>query len=282
VTRPFISFLTDFGTDGPAPICRAVMLSIAPDAQIVDLGHSIRKYAIRDAAFLLWSAVPYLPIGVHLAVVDPGVGTDRRPIALLTGRGDRFVGPDNGLLIPATGRAGGIVEARLLENRGLWLPVTSSTFHGRDVFSPVAAHLATGVDFAEIGPSIPVSDLVQLSLPSARVHDGWLETGVVYIDAFGNAWLAGVPDDLASAVGGLSGGRQLVLEVPAGDERSAAAGILAGRVELTWQPTFGRVAVGESLLYENSSGTIAAADNQGNLAARLGLAVDQPIRIRAA
>ena len=282
MTRPFISFLTDFGTDGPAPICRGVMLGIAPDAQIVDIGHNIRKYAIRDGAFLFWCAVPYLPAGVHVGVVDPGVGTDRRPIAILTARGDRFIGPDNGLFMPATERVGGIVEARVLENRDLWLPVTSSTFHGRDIFSPVGAHLAMGVDFAEVGPSIPASDLVQLALPAAHVHDGWLETAVSYIDSFGNARLAGVPNDLSSAVGGLSGGRRLVLEVPAGDERSAAAGIVAGRAELTWELTFGRVPIGATLLYEDSFGTISAADNQGNLAARLGLSVDQPIRIRAA
>ena len=144
------------------------------------------------------------------------------------------------------------------------------------------AHLAMGVDFAVVGPSIPASDLVQLSLPAAHVHDGWLETAVSYIDSFGNARLAGVPNDLSSAVGGLSGGRRLVLEVPAGDERSAAAGIVAGRAELTWELTFGRVPIGATLLYEDSFGTISAADNQGNLAARLGLSVDQPIRIRAA
>jgi S-adenosyl-L-methionine hydrolase (adenosine-forming) len=217
-----------------------------------------------------------------VAVVDPGVGTERRPIALLTARGDRFVGPDNGLLLPAAERAGAIVEARVLENRDLWLPQPSATFHGRDVFSPVAAHLAAGADFASVGPSIAIDELVPLALPTARVHDGWLETGVAFIDSFGNAWLAGRPDDLAAAVGELEGGRPLVLEVPAGAEGTAASGIVANRVDLTWQPAFGHVAVGAPLLYEDSSGTIAAADNQGNIAARLGLAVDQPVRIRAA
>jgi S-adenosylmethionine hydrolase len=282
MTRPFISFLTDFGTDGPAPICRGVMLSIAPDAQIVDIGHSIRKYAIRDGAFLFWCAVPYFPVGVHVGVVDPGVGTERRPIAIRTGRGDTFVGPDNGLFMPATGRVGGIVEARVLENRELWLAATSSTFHGRDIFSPVGAHLAMGTDFADVGPSIAPDELVQLTLPTPTVHEGWLETGVAFIDSFGNAHLSGGPADLAAAVGDLAGGRRLVLELPAGDERSAASGILAGRVELTWPPTFGRVPIGEPLLYEDSFGTISAADNQGNLAARVGLTVDQPVRIRAA
>jgi S-adenosylmethionine hydrolase len=282
MSRPFISFLTDFGTDGPAPICRGVMLSIAPDAQIVDIGHSIRKYAIRDGAFLLWCAVPYLPVGVHVGVVDPGVGTERRAIAILTERGDSFVGPDNGLFMPASERLGGIAEARVLENRDLWLAVTSSTFHGRDIFSPVGAHLAMGVPFEEVGPSVAAADLVQLSMPDARVHDGWLETGVAFIDSFGNARLAGRPDDLAAAVGPLEGGRRLVLEVAAGDAATAASGIVAGRVDVTWERTFGRVAIGESLLYEDSFGTLSAADNQGNLAARIRLAVDQPVRIRAA
>jgi S-adenosylmethionine hydrolase len=282
MTAPFISFLTDFGPDGPAPICRAVMLSIAPDARIVDLGHSVRKYAIRDGAFLLWTAIPFLPVGIHVAVVDPGVGTDRRPVAIRAGRGDVFIGPDNGLLMPAVERVGGVSEARLLENRDLWLPNTSATFHGRDVFSPVAGHLATGVPFDQVGPAIPGAELVGLSLPAPRVHEGWLDTAVAFIDSFGNARLAGQPGELAAAVGPLDPGRRLVLEIPAGDDRTAAGGIIADRVDLTWQPTFGRVAIGEPLLYEDSSGTIAAADNQGNLAARLGLAVDQPVRIRAA
>ena len=276
--RPFISFVTDFGPDGPAPTCRGVMLSIAPDAQIVDVGHSIRKYAIRDGAFLLWSAVPYFPVGVHVGVVDPGVGTERRPIALLAARGDRLVGPDNGLLMPAAERLGGVVEARVLENRELWLPVTSSTFHGRDIFSPVAAHLANGTDFAAVGSTIPVADLAALTMPTARVHDGWLETGVAFIDSFGNARLAGRPDDLAAAVGDLDGGRRLVVEIGGADD--GVDGV--DTVDLTWQRTFGRVDVGEPLLYEDSSGTISFADNQGDIASRLGLRVDQPIRIRAA
>jgi S-adenosylmethionine hydrolase len=136
--------------------------------------------------------------------------------------------------------------------------------------------------FETVGPAIAPADLVQLSMPSARVHDGWLETGVAFIDSFGNARLAGRPDDLAAAVGPLDGGRRLILEVAAGEPDTAASGIVAGRVEVTWQRTFGRVAVGESLLYEDSFGTLSAADNQGNIAARLGLAVDQPVRIRAA
>ena len=118
--RPFISFMTDFGVGSSAPsVCRGVMLGIAPDARLVDVTHAVRHFAVRDAAFLLARSVPYFPIGVHLAVVDPGVGTARRPIALRATRGDVLVGPDNGVLVPAAKALGGIEEARLLENRDL-------------------------------------------------------------------------------------------------------------------------------------------------------------------
>src|SRR5215207_5339465 len=163
--RPVIGFLTDFGLDGAAAICRGVMLSIARDAQIVDISHTVRKFAIGDGAYLLRSAVPWLPVGVHVAVVDPGVGTSRRPIAIRAARGDVLVGPDNGLLLPAAARLGGIVEARALENRAWMLPVTSATFHGRDVFAPVAAHLALGEGFEDVGPAVRPDGLVRLGLP---------------------------------------------------------------------------------------------------------------------
>src|SRR5689334_6941406 len=180
MTRPFISFLTDFGPDGPAAVCRGVMLSIAPDASIVDIAHGVRKFAIRDGAILLAMALPYFRVGVAVGVVDPGVGTERRAIAIRTNRGDLLVGPDNGLFRPVAAALGGIVEARVLDNRDLWLAsATSSTFHGRDIFSPVAAHLAIGEPFESVGPAIAESDLVPLVLPTATRHAGWLETGIV-------------------------------------------------------------------------------------------------------
>ncbi len=247
------------------------MLTIAPDAQIVDIGHSVRKYAIRDGAFLLWCAMPYLPVGVHVAVVDPGVGTARRAIAILTERGDVLVGPDNGLLVPAVERLGGIRETRLLENRALWLPTaTSSTFHGRDIFSPVGAHLAMGAPFETVGPAFDPADLVRLPWPEAAVRGDGLDTQVAYIDSFGNCRLAGVPTLLAQAVGGLESGKKLRLIRDGGQVENA-----------TWQTTFGETPVGSTILYEDSFGTISLADNQGNVAGRLRLAVDQPIVIRA-
>jgi S-adenosylmethionine hydrolase len=273
VSRPVVSLLTDFGPE-PAAICRGVILGIAPDAQIVDISHAVRKYTIRDGAWLLWCALPYLPLGAHVAVVDPGVGTDRRAIGIRTGRGDALIGPDNGLLIPAAERLGGIAEARTLDNAALALPVRSSTFHGRDLFAPVAAHLAMGIPFADIGASVEPADLVALRLPQPKIGDGALETSVVYVDSFGNARLAGFPADLEAALGGLEPGRPVTLRITRADGSTAEQPV-------TWERTFGAVALGATLLYEDSFGTISLADNQGNVAQRLGLLADAQIRIDA-
>jgi len=155
VAPPFISLLTDFGARDPsAGIMRGVILGIAPDATIVDISHEVRKFAIRDGALLLWCAVPYLPVGSHVAVVDPGVGTARRPVAIQAARGDVLIGPDNGLLMGGADRLGGAVAARELEAEEFRLPVVSTSFHGRDIFAPAAAHLARGIEFARLGREI--------------------------------------------------------------------------------------------------------------------------------
>ena len=176
--RPIITFLTDFGFDGAAATCRGVMLSICRDAEIVDVSHAIGKFAVADGAFVLRAALPFMPVGVHVAVVDPGVGTARRPIALRAGRGDVLVGPDNGLLVPAAEALGGIAEARELTEGSAWLPTISSTFHGRDIFSPVAAHLANGdVRFEDVGPLISADGLVRLPATVATARPGRIEHG---------------------------------------------------------------------------------------------------------
>ena len=271
--RPVITFLTDFGADSAAAICRGVMLGIARDAQIVDISHAVRKYAIRDGAYLLWSALPWMPVGVHVGVVDPGVGTSRLPIGIRTGRGDILIGPDNGLLVPAATRLGGIVEVRALENRALMLPRTTSTFHGRDVFAPVAAHLAAGRSFAEVGQAVDPRAIVELRFPDPSVTPGALDTSVVYVDSFGNLRLAGDRADLAAAVGPLDPGRPLVVTFAPLDGRPEI------RETVPWATTFGEVPVGRPLLYEDSFGRLAYADNQGDVASRLGLGVDRPARI---
>lgn len=275
MTRPFISFLTDFGPDAAAAICRGVMLSIAPDAQIVDISHSVRKYAIRDGAFLLWISLHWMPVGVHVAVVDPGVGTDRRPIGLLTNRGDILIGPDNGLLMPAAERLDGLREARLLENQAWMLETTSATFHGRDIFSPIAARLAAGRRFEEVGPAIDPATLVQLRFPEPTIRDDDLESSIVYVDSFGNLRLAGTRQDLTRAVGELAPGRRFRVEF----ERAGDGGIAE---VVPWARTFGEIPTGAPLLYEDSFGLLAYADNQGNVAARLGLEAGRAVRIRPA
>lgn len=275
-THPVIGFLTDFGLDGAAATCRGVMLSICPDAQIVDIAHTIRKYAIRDGAFLLRFALPYFARGVHVGVVDPGVGTARRPVAIRTGRGDVLIGPDNGLLLPAADALGGPEEARVLENRDLWLPVTSSTFHGRDIFSPVAGHLSAGsASFESVGPALQPGDLVRLPEPVARAHPGELETVVTYVDTFGNLRLAGERIQLDSAFGGLADGAMLQVEFGGVD------GDTIVQESVRYASTFGGVPVGTPLLYLDALGNLALADNQGSIAARLGIAPDRTVRIVA-
>src|SRR5688500_1592718 len=270
--RPIITFLTDFGLNGATAACRGVMLSICRDAQIIDVGHDIRKFAIRDGAFLLRFALPYVPVGVHVGVVDPGVGTRRRPIGIRTARGDVLIGPDNGLLPPAADALGGAVEARELTNRDLWLPVTTSTFHGRDIFSPVAAHLAAGdAEFATVGPEIALDSLIRLPEPEATVAEGSIETVVTYVDSFGNIRLAGGRHELAAAFGDLEDGTPMLAEFPRGP-----------REETRYGTTFATVPLGASVVYVDSLGNLAMADNQASLATRLGIGPDRSLRITRA
>jgi S-adenosylmethionine hydrolase len=267
MSERYLTFLTDFGDAAPAT-CRGVIWSILPDARINDLTHGSRQFGIRDAAVLLWSSLPYQPIGVHLAVVDPGVGTERRAIAIEVGRGDRLVGPDNGLFMPAADRLGGIVAAHELTNQALWRGSVSSTFHGRDLFAPVAAHLAAGLPIAEVGDPIAPDALVALAFPSPSVSDGGLDTSVLFVDTFGNARLAGDASDLAQLRGTLAPGDQFTLRIG------------ARMIAVPWQDTFGAVPAGELLLYQDADyAGLALAMNQGSAAAELALAADKPVRI---
>lgn len=271
-TRPVITFLTDFGPAAPA-VCRGVMFGIAPDANIIDISHQVPRYSVREGAGTLVFALQHMPVGTHVAVVDPGVGTERLAIAIRTARGDNLIGPDNGLLVPAAESLGGIVEARSIDNRALMLPVVSSSFHGRDIFAPVAAHLAMGTPFEAVGPVVPVENLVRLPVPSATIRDGSLDTVITHVLIFGNVTFAGTPPDLERAVGPLAPGRRLVVEF------GAVGGRPRTREETTWSDTFGRVPLGASLLMPDSEGRLSFADNQGDAATRLGLAIDQPARI---
>ncbi|HEY7940748.1 MAG TPA: SAM-dependent chlorinase/fluorinase [Candidatus Limnocylindrales bacterium] len=272
VDRPFVSLLSDFGLRDPsAGIMRAVILGIAPQANVVDISHDVAKFRVRDGALLLWCAAPYLPVGSHVAVVDPGVGTERRPIAVRVHRGDVLIGPDNGLLLPAAERLGGIVDARLLASTAHRLPVVSSSFHGRDIFAPAAAHLATGVPFAALGPELALDSLVRLTWPAPEVGHGTLAATVLYVDTFGNLKLGAEAGHLHAALGELAWGAPLRLSW-----RSAPKGVVA-----PWCETFGRVGPGLPLLYEDSYGRLCVAVNQGDAASLLSLQEDDRVTIRA-
>jgi S-adenosylmethionine hydrolase len=276
MARPFVSLLTDFGLRDPsAAICRGVVLGIAPDAEILDISHEVRKYAIRDGALLLWCALPYLPVGTHVAVVDPGVGTVRRPLAIRVARGDHLVGPDNGLLLMAADKLGGVTAAVELREAAYRLPVVSTSFHGRDIFAPAAAHLALGVALGRLGPPIDPATLVSLPVPEPRVLPGALETHVVYVDTFGNVKLTALAPALPEALGEVPFGTQLEIEL-------RPAGAPARPVSATWAETFGSVEPGALLLYEDSYGRLCLALNQGDATASLGLVDDVAVAIRRA
>jgi S-adenosylmethionine hydrolase len=270
MSRPVITFLTDFGARDPsAAIVRGVILSIAPDVTLIDISHEVRKFAVRDGAVLLWCALPYLPVGICVAVVDPGVGSDRRPIAVRTARGDTLIGPDNGLLLPAAERLGGVTEARLLANPDLRLPTVSASFHGRDIFAPAAAHLAMGVPFEALGPALDPADLVRLPWPGARAGDGWLETAVLYVDTFGNVKLGALANDFGQAFGRPT-------------DRAGLQLAIAGRVVgvIRWADSFADVSPGEPLVYLDSYERLCLAVNQGSAASRFGIAEDVAVTIR--
>jgi S-adenosylmethionine hydrolase len=271
MTGPLISFLTDFGLRDPsAAIMRGVVLEIAPDARIVDISHEVHKFAIRDGALLLWCALPYLPVGFHVAVVDPGVGTARLPIAIATTRGDILIGPDNGLLVAAAAdRLGGIRAVHVLEAEAYRLPVVSASFHGRDIFAPAAAHLARGVGIAALGRALDPAGLVPSPIRAAEAVEGELRSSIVYMDTFGNVKLAGLRADLEAALGPLSPGDRLTLHVD--DGRT---------IDTTWQATFGDVAVGSTLVYEDSYGRICLAASQANAAAIHSIVEDLEVAIR--
>ncbi len=270
--RPFVSLLSDFGLRDPsAGIMRAVVAGICPAAIVVDLSHGVDRFAIRDGALLLWSAVPYLPIGAHVAVVDPGVGTARLGIALQTLRGDTLVGPDNGLLMPAAARLGGITRAHLLEDPRFSLPEISSSFHGRDVFAPAAAHLASGVPIGELGRAVDPRRLLDLDWPAPAIHPGRLSSQAIYLDSFGNVKLSALADDLAAAMPGLRLGDRLTLGLGAGPARR--------EVGVRWVRTFGDVATGAALLTTDSYGRLSFAVHQGSAASTFGVTLDEVVEV---
>ena len=263
----YLSFLTDYGLeDGFVAACHGVSARIAPHADIIDVTHLVPPGDVRRGAAVLAQTVPYLPPAVHVAVVDPGVGTARRGVAVAAGD-SVFIGPDNGLLSWAVTAAGGAARAFSLTNRELWLSQVTPTFHGRDIFMPVAAHLAADAELAAAGEEIDVGDLVTLPAPERLVRDFTAAGEVLTVDRFGNVQLTITGAD-AAEIGVKPGGTVLVR---------------CGHRQLTlpYRDTFGAVATGELVAYTDSAGLVSIAVNGGNAAQRLGLPPGARVSITA-
>jgi hypothetical protein len=250
---PLITFLSDFGlADDFVGTCHGVIAKIAPDAHVLDITHGIRPGRVLQGALMLANTLPYMPVGIHLAVVDPGVGGGRRALAVRDAAGRHHVGPDNGLLLPAVDRFGGVAAVHELANAEYSLQPVSRTFHGRDLFSPAAAHLASGVDLAELGPPLDPDALVRLEIPQPQIGVNRVRATALGIDRFGNVALNVRRDQLDA------------LDLGAGT-----------RIELTCRGehfyavsarTFADAPRGQLILYDDSYGSLALAVSSGNAA----------------
>ena len=258
-----VTLLTDYGLDDEfVGVCHGVIRRAAPDAAIVDITHGVTRHAVREGALTLRNALPYMPAGVHVAVVDPQVGTERRAIAVRCAEEDRvLVGPDNGLLSLAWERFGGAVEAVDVSRSPHRLEPLSATFHGRDVFAPVGAALAAGAPFADAGEPVDPAELEALSLPEPRREGDALVAHALTIDGYGNVGLnVGHSDAMAAGM------------------RLGSRVDVNGSEALVVQ-TFADVPAGELLLYEDAWRSLALAVNRGDAAALLGLEADSEVRL---
>jgi len=262
-----VTLLTDYGRDDDfVGVCHGVIRRIHPEAEIVDITHGIERYAVRQGALVLRNTLPYMPSGVHVAVVDPQVGTERRALALRTGDRRILVGPDNGLLSLAWERCGDVDQVVDITRSPHRLEPVSATFHGRDIFAPVAAHLAAGAELADAGDPIEPESLARVQLPDPRVDDGAVVAHALVIDHFGNVGL-NVDHERLTGSGLTLGGR---VAVEAGGERYLA----------TYAQTFADVSPGELIVYEDAYRTLALAINRGDAAGTLSLGVDAEVRLR--
>ena len=265
MARPFVTFLSDFGSDDPfVGICQGVILRTCPDAEVIHLAHGIHPTAVGQGARVLAASIPYLPIGVHMAVVDPGVGSQRRALCLRSGDGRLFVGPDNGLLIPAAELSGGIEFAVEVTETAYMLESVSRTFHGRDVFAPVSGHLAAGLEPDRLGLPIDPAALVRLREPGMALDGLVLTAAVQQVDRFGNVQLSATLTDLGTL---FEEGR--LVEVARGDDRYFA----------TCASTFADVERGDLVLYEDSEHRLAVAINRGNAAELIDAELNDLLRI---
>lgn len=264
-----ISFLSDFGyADGWVGICKGVIKSINPQVEIIDISHDIPDFDIKKGAFVLAQAVSFVKAQVYLAVVDPGVGGARRPIVVEAAQGSFLVGPDNGLLIPATEHLGGIRKVVEIRNKKFMLEEVSPTFHGRDIFSPVAAYLLKGTDLTELGPEIKPSTLIKAPWPEPKVKTSWIEAEVIDIDRFGTAHLNATFSHLNQ------------LKIREGE-----------KMKISWEKTskilpilktFSDVSEGEPLLLIDSSNYLSVAANKASASQLLGLAISTKVNLSRA
>jgi S-adenosylmethionine hydrolase len=266
--RPTVVFMTDFGVvDDSVALCKGVMYSIAPDLRIVDLTHQVTPFSILDGARFLYGATAYFPSGtIFVVVIDPGVGSTRKAVVVKSKRGQYFVLPDNGLLTLVQDRDG-LESVREITNRD-WMigAALSSTFHGRDIFSPTGAHLARGDDWTQVGPELDVAKLVRLDIAPARLDDRGLTAQVIATDGpFGNL------------VTNISGEDFLKL----GYARGQTVPVTIGRTEvkLPFVRTFSDVPLHAPLLYIDSRGHVGFAINQGSFASIHGIKPPQPVFI---
>lgn len=255
-TPPTVVFMTDFGVvDDSVALCKGVMYSIAPELRVVDLTHQVTPFSILDGARFLEGATPYFPAGtVFVVVIDPGVGSTRKAVVMKSKRGQYFVLPDNGLMTLVQDRDG-IESAREITNRG-WMigAALSSTFHGRDIFSPVGAHLAHGEDWTQVGPEVAVNQLIRLDLAPSRLDEKGLSGEAIATDGpFGNL------------VTNISGEDFLKLDYGRGQNVHIAIG--KTEMNIPFVRTFSDVPLRKPLLYIDSRGRVGLAVNQGSFAA---------------
>ena len=256
-----ITLLSDFGLeDGYVAAMKGVISGIAPEAHLVDVTHLVPAQDVPFGRFRLLTVVPFFPAGtVHLAVVDPGVGTARRAVAVQSTCGSLYVGPDNGLLTGALERDPAVAAVELSEPRFWRTPDPSATFHGRDIFSPVAAHLARGVPLDSLGTALPIDQLVRLELPPWNLVPGGARGAVQAVDRFGNV-ISNVPG--------------AVLE-----NRGAWSASIAGHT-VPGHRTYGEVPPGEALALVGSHGFVEIALNRGDAARALGARVGHQVQLR--
>jgi S-adenosylmethionine hydrolase len=262
----FLTFLSDFGLqDDFVGTCHGVIKRIAPDVQIIDITHGISPQAVMQGALVLRNTMPYMPEGVHLAVVDPGVGGPRRALVIRDHAGRRYVGPDNGLLLPAVDSMGGIDVAHELASPRYALEPVSRTFHGRDLFAPAAAHLALGLPLEKLGPPVDPDALVRLDLPQPELGDDRIGAVVLDVDRYGNMQLNLSRREFEQA--GIEPGTRVELAVH------------GERYYATAARTFADARPGDIVLFEDSYRNIAVAINRGNAAEMLGARAGQPLDI---